>query len=91
MAAGKPVVATNGGGVPEIVRDGETGYLVPMGDADAMAQAMTRLLENPALAARMGEQGRLRVRDHFTIQATARRVEKLYEDVLKRKALRSHA
>jgi glycosyltransferase involved in cell wall biosynthesis len=86
MAAGKPVVATNGGGVPEIVRDGETGYLVPMGDADAMAQAMTRLLENPALASRMGEQGRQRVRDHFTIQATARRVEKLYEDVLRRKA-----
>jgi glycosyltransferase involved in cell wall biosynthesis len=89
MAAGKPVVATNGGGVPEIVRDGETGYLVPMGDADAMAQAMTRLLENPALATRMGEQGRQRVRDHFTIQATARRVEKLYEDVLRRIARNS--
>jgi glycosyltransferase involved in cell wall biosynthesis len=88
MAAGKPVVATNGGGVPEIVRDGETGYLVPMGDADAMADAMIRLLENPDMAADMGEKGRRRVHEHFTIQATAQRVERLYDEVLMRKSRR---
>lgn len=85
MAAGKPVVATNGGGVPEIVCDGETGYLVPMGDAAAMAAAIVRLLEDPAAAEKMGEKGRQRVHDHFTIQSTARNVERLYGEVLKRK------
>ena len=47
MAAGKPVVATAGGGVPEIVQDGLTGLLVPMGDPQGMARAICRLLENP--------------------------------------------
>ncbi len=89
MAAGKPVIATNGGGVPEIVLNGETGILVPMGDADAMAAAICRLLREPELAARMGALGRDRVRDHFTIQSTARKVERLYDDVLQRKSAKS--
>ena len=50
MAAGKPVVATNGGGVPEIVEDGQTGILVPMGDAPALAEAICRVLADPAQA-----------------------------------------
>ena len=54
MAAGKPVVATSGGGVPEIVVDQETGFLVPMGDATAMALAICDLLENPARRAGNG-------------------------------------
>ena len=47
MAAGKPVIATNGGGVPEIVVDGVTGYLVPMNDVNAMADAMIQLISDP--------------------------------------------
>jgi glycosyltransferase involved in cell wall biosynthesis len=82
MAAGKPVVATNGGGVPEIVEDGRTGILVPMGDAQAMAQAICRILSNPVGAKAMGRQGRKRVADHFTLQQTARRVEAAYAKVL---------
>ena len=54
MAAGKPVVATNGGGVPEIVIGGITGLLVPMGDSPAMAEAICRLLEDHNLTLRMG-------------------------------------
>ena len=54
MAASRPVVATNGGGVPEIVVDGVTGYLVPMSDAQAMAEAISRLLSSPSQAAEMG-------------------------------------
>jgi glycosyltransferase involved in cell wall biosynthesis len=81
MAAGRPVVATNGGGIPEIVQDGLTGILVPMNDAPAMAAAILRLLENPAEAARMGQQGRQRVIDHFTIEHTARKVEAVYRTV----------
>jgi glycosyltransferase involved in cell wall biosynthesis len=82
MAAGKPVVATAGGGVLEIVVDGVTGLLVPMGDADAMAQAITRLLEEPSGARRMGDLGRQRVREYFTIENTAYKVERVYDNVL---------
>ena len=78
MAAGKPVVATNGGGVPEIVENGKTGILVPMGDVQAMADAICRILAEPTLAAGMGSRGRQRVADHFTVQQTARRVEAVY-------------
>jgi glycosyltransferase involved in cell wall biosynthesis len=78
MAAGKPVVATNGGGAPEIVVDGETGILVPMGDVGAMAEAIIRILQDPAAAKAMGERGRLRVGEHFSIEQTVERVEAVY-------------
>jgi glycosyltransferase involved in cell wall biosynthesis len=79
MAAGKPVVATNGGGVPEIVIHGVTGLLVPMGDADAMAQAIIRFLGNPAFRASAGRLGRQRVHDYFTIDRTAQKVQSVYD------------
>jgi glycosyltransferase involved in cell wall biosynthesis len=82
MAAGKPVIATNGGGVPEIVDDGKTGILVPMGDVQAMADAISRTLADPARAADMGALGRRRVRDHFTIERKARKVEAVYQAML---------
>ncbi len=85
MAAGKPVVATNGGGVPEIVEHNLTGLLVPMGDAPAMATAILHFLDNPDLAARMGQAGRQRVMDKFTIDQTARKVESVYEELLQRR------
>ncbi len=81
MAAGKAVVATKGGGVPEIVEDGATGILVPMGDVQAMAEAICRLLADPELARGMGKRGRKRVEDCFTVQLTARRVEAVYEEI----------
>lgn len=81
MAAAKPVVATNGGGVPEIVPDKVTGLLVPMGDAPAMAAAIIEVLSNPTLAQAMGEAGYNRVREHFTIEITARRVETVYDSL----------
>lgn len=83
MAAGKPVVATNGGGVPEIVEDGRTGILVPMGDVQAMAEAISQILSDPVEARAMGIRARQRVADHFTLQQTARRVEAVYEEVLR--------
>ena len=83
MAAGKPVVATNGGGIPEIVQDGVTGLLVPMGDAERMAAAICSLLADPARAEEMGRCGQIRAKDHFAIELTARRVESVYDKVLK--------
>lgn len=66
MLTGLPVVGTSVGGVPEIVVDGETGFLVPPKDVDALASTLYRLLEDPNLRRRMGEAGRRRALAHFT-------------------------
>ncbi|PQV63706.1 Glycosyltransferase involved in cell wall bisynthesis [Abditibacterium utsteinense] len=84
MLAGKPVVATDGGGVPEIVREGQTGLLVPMNDFQALAAAIMWLLQNPAAAQRMGEAGRARALSCFSIQKTAREIEEIYSQLLAR-------
>ena len=83
MAAGKPVIATDGGALPEIVLPGETGLLVRMGDADAMADAICALLADPARAAAMGTAGWRRVQEKFTITHTVRKVETVYDQMLK--------
>jgi glycosyltransferase involved in cell wall biosynthesis len=79
MAAGKAVVATRGGGVPEFVQDGVTGLLVPMGDAEAMARAMERLLGDRPLRQELGKRARRQVIDGFTIRHTAQNVQKVYD------------
>jgi glycosyltransferase involved in cell wall biosynthesis len=83
MAAGRPVVATRVGGVPEVVVDGETGLLVPPDDPGALAGAIDRLLADPALAARMGEAGRRRALELFSAERMADRTAALYVDLLK--------
>lgn len=88
MAAGKPVVATDGGGVPEIVVNGQTGILVPMNAVEPMAEAILSLLVDPAAANRMGRCGRQRVREHFIVDFTARNVEAVYAQVLGRRTSR---
>ncbi len=71
MASGKPVVSTRRGGPSETVVDGETGYLVDAGDADALADRVVTLLRNPNLRQRMGAAGRARVEAHFSAAAMA--------------------
>ncbi len=78
MAAGKPVVATDGGALREIVVPGETGLLVPMGNAPAMARALAELLANPARAIEMGDAGRRRVGERFTLTQTMQAIEDIY-------------
>ncbi len=82
MLAAKPVIATRGGGVPEIVQHGSTGLLVPMGDADAMAEAICALLSNPKLAKAMGKAGRDRALEHFIVEKTVPRLEAIFQRVL---------
>jgi glycosyltransferase involved in cell wall biosynthesis len=82
MAAGKPVVATDGGGVSEIVVDGVTGFLVPIGDARAMAEAICRLLAAPEMAGQMGKRGFERACEHFAHEPAVRRTEQIYEQIL---------
>lgn len=82
MAQSKPLIATRGGGIPEIVIDQVTGLLIPMNDADAMARAMITLLRNPGSGEQMGRQGRARVEAHFTLEQTVHDVEQIYRRVL---------
>jgi glycosyltransferase involved in cell wall biosynthesis len=77
MMCGRPVVATRGGGVTEIIRDGETGLLVPPGDASALAAALGTILSDPALAQRLGQSGRDDVSDRFSLEETCRSVSAL--------------
>ncbi len=79
MLGAKPVVATRGGGVPEIVVDELTGLLVPMGDVAGMAEAVCRLVADPALRSRMGGAGKQRVLEHFTTEQTVPQMEAVFE------------
>jgi glycosyltransferase involved in cell wall biosynthesis len=86
MEAGKPVVATRVGGVPDLVQEGVTGLLVEPQDPEGLAAAIGQLLDNPDRAAEMGRAGRERRRSEFSIETTARRVEALYEELYAVKA-----
>ncbi|MEW6245962.1 MAG: glycosyltransferase family 4 protein [Nitrospirota bacterium] len=81
MAMGKPVVATDGGGVPEIVRHGETGLLVPSGRPPALARVILTLLDDPAYAASLGAAGRERVEREFSLSRHVTQVERLYGEL----------
>lgn len=70
-AAGLPVVATAVGGTPEVIADGETGYLVPAGDHRALAKRINELLRDVSLAREFGRAGRQRMLDHFSFAAQA--------------------
>ena len=80
--SGLPVVATRHAGIPEVVLDGQTGLLVEEGDETAMAQAMARLVQDPALAACLGDCGRQRVQEHFTIEHHLQQVSQLLRQVM---------
>jgi glycosyltransferase involved in cell wall biosynthesis len=73
MASGTPVIASAVGGVPEIVADGETGFLVPPGDVVALRDRVERLIGEPTLARRMGDNARQSVLDRFTWTKVAER------------------
>jgi len=82
MAAGLPVVSTAVGGVPELVREGETGLLVPSEDAGALARALQALVDDPARRRAMGAAARQHAVAHFDIRHTVRGYEQLYETLL---------
>lgn len=87
MACGVPLVATTGGALPEVVgTDGETGMLVPPGDPGALAFAMGRVLDDPALSARLSEAGRRRALGRFTWRACAEETVEHYRWVIERHA-----
>jgi glycosyltransferase involved in cell wall biosynthesis len=78
MERGRPVIASDVGGLPEIVADGETGFVVPAGDAEALADAMVALASDLPRAAAMGEAGRRRALESFTQERSTQGIERLY-------------
>lgn len=82
MAAGQPVVATTVGGIPELVRHGETGVLVPPKDPPRLAEAILSVLNEPALARTMGETGQALVAKSFTVEGEAHETALLYQRIL---------
>jgi glycosyltransferase involved in cell wall biosynthesis len=82
MAAARPVVASDVGGLRELVADGESGLLVPPGVASSLAQALLTLIAEKNLIREMGKNGRARVREHFTMERMARQNEDYYYELL---------
>ena len=90
MSCGRPVVATSVCGTPELVAHGETGFLVPAGDAKAVADAVLGLLEDPGLALAMGRAGRLRIEHDFTKQKMVQATQAVYEGLMAGGRCREH-
>jgi glycosyltransferase involved in cell wall biosynthesis len=84
MASGRPVIGSRIGGISDLILDGETGLLVPPGDATALRQALERILSDAALRARLG-QGALRRVVAFQEGAVVPQIEQAYRDVLRRR------
>jgi glycosyltransferase involved in cell wall biosynthesis len=85
FASRVPVVATAVGGTPEVIEDGQSGFLVAPGQAAPLAQRIQQLLGDDRLRQTMGMSGYYRVRDHFTFEAQARQYVKLFEELLGRR------
>lgn len=81
MSVATPVIATRSGGCEDMVVDGETGYLVPVSDPEALATAIISVMDNPDHAIRMGQQGRQRLETHFSHQDYVRNMSQLFVQV----------
>jgi len=84
MATGVPVIATASEGAREIVQAGETGIIVPIGDAPAIANAVLRLIDNAAEGARLAEKGRTAARNRFSLQRMVDETEQAYTELVTR-------
>jgi len=69
MACGKPVIGANVGGIPDLIKDGENGFLVPPNDVEALAEKITYLIENPEVAREMGDRGKKFILNRFSTES----------------------
>ncbi len=88
MAMGRPVIATNIGGPPEVIEDGRTGFLVPPGDPEALAEKIILLVREPERRRAMGRAAREFVTSNFSLERDSRRLEAIYDEVLGEKPAR---
>jgi len=89
MAAGKPVVATRSGGPEEIITHGHDGLLVPVGDPEALADALDRVRSNPELSRALGDRGRVTARERFSVERMVAEYAAIYQELLGRERVRS--
>ncbi|MFH2138505.1 MAG: glycosyltransferase family 4 protein [Candidatus Omnitrophota bacterium] len=82
MAVGKPVIGTCSGGAPEVVEDGVTGLLVPPGNPEALAKAISEMINNPARAKLFGQKGKERVEKLFNERTNTRQLERIYNQII---------
>jgi colanic acid/amylovoran biosynthesis glycosyltransferase len=85
MAMGLPVVSTNHGGIPELVEDGVSGFLIPERDVDALATTLGYLMEHPEIWPQMGRAGRAAVEAHYNIHQLNDQLVEIYHQVLQLK------
>jgi len=83
LAAGTPVVATRVGGVPDVVREGEEGFLVETGATDDLAERLCRLAGDAELRQRLGQSGRERVLKRYSVERLLDDVDRLYRELLR--------
>ena len=84
-------MATDIGGNRDVVVDGDSGFLVPAGDPEAFARRVRQLLDDPSLRRRLGETGRLRVEQRFSVGHMIARTAELYERIVRPRAARPGA
>jgi glycosyltransferase involved in cell wall biosynthesis len=82
MRAGLPVVASAVGGVAESVKDGDTGFVVPQGDVEALRSRLRQLVGDSELRVRMGHSGRDRYERHFTLEHTVEKTLAVYHEIV---------
>ena len=87
LAAGRPVVATRVGGVPDVVVEGVDGFLVELGDTDALGERLAELARDPELRARMGEAGQSRIVQRYAVERLIGDIDDLYRSLLEAKGL----
>jgi glycosyltransferase involved in cell wall biosynthesis len=81
MAMAKPVIATRVGGNPELVKDNETGFLIPHQDRDALVHRIQQLLEDPGLRAEMGTKGHDRIKQSFSMKQMVSNYREIYQNL----------
>jgi glycosyltransferase involved in cell wall biosynthesis len=82
MAAGLPAVASRAGGIPDVIVEGETGFVVDQRNAAALAEAITKMVADPALRTRAGEAGRVRAETYFALPLMVKNMIAVYEQAL---------
>ncbi|MCL4500890.1 MAG: glycosyltransferase [Deltaproteobacteria bacterium] len=87
MAAGLPVIVSRVGGLPEVVTDGENGLLIPPKTPEALAQALERLLVDPAFSKNLGEKARRQVETNYSLDRLGREINEIYLELIEKKKL----
>jgi glycosyltransferase involved in cell wall biosynthesis len=90
MASGLPIVATRVGANPEVIVDGETGFIVPPGDPEELADGLAKLIDAPELRRKMGRNGRKRVETSFAIEKTTPMIVDIYQEMLRASSSKEH-